>query len=910
LNGDPLIIDEEQYLAHYGILRKSGRYPWGSGGTPEERSSAFLSMVREMRDKGLSDTEIAAAFSTDEHKYNTTMLRATNSMAKNIKKGADVAEAERLKAKHMSNVAIGKQMGIGESQVRALLAPGAKNRQDRLTTTAEMLRDEVKSKKIVDVGKGVENTLGVVRNHLDTAIAMLRSEGYELINVQVPQPGTGQKTNTKILAVPGTTYRDVVKDLGQIKPLGVHGNDGGKSFSHILPPLPLSPRRLKINYKEDGGDEADGVIYLRPGKADLSLDGARYAQVRIAVGDKGSGSHYIKGMAMYRDDLPPGVDVVFNTNKARADLGPDKLKALKPLKIDKETGQVSELNPFGSIVSQIGKRDEAGHITKLTSVVNKVNEEGDWQDWSKNLSAHMLSKQRPSWVKERLDTTLSKKKDGLDEILALNNPAIKKKLLEEYADDLDSAAVHLKAAAMPRQATQVILPLNSMKPNEIYAPNFKDGESVVLVRYPHGGIFEIPELTVNNRNKEARRLLPETKDAVGIHHSVAKRLSGADFDGDTVIVIPNNSKRVKNKPPLKELEDFDPQSRYPGYDGMPKLKPERKQRLMGDVSNLITDMTIKGAPDHEIAAAVRHSMVVIDAEKHNLNYKQSAKDNNIASLKRKYQGSAKAGAATLISQAKSPIRVPERRLQKASEGGSVDPKTGKKIYRETGVIYPDKKTGLPTVKKMAVKKLEYVDDAHKLSSGTPVEKLYADHSNRLTKMADDTRLAALRTGKTPQSDSAKRVYADQVSTLNSKLNIALKNAPRERNALIVTDAKIRELKAANPDMDKAELKKLEYLVLSEARRTAGAGKTRIYIDDDEWDAIQAGAISHSKLEEILSNADIARVKELATPRVVPKMSSAKQAKADRLISNGATQAEVAEALGVSLSTLKVYLNGE
>ena len=48
---------------------------------------------------------------------------------------------------------------------------------------------------------------------------------------------------------------------------------------------------------------------------------------------------------------------------------------------------------------------------------------------------------------------------------------------------------------------------------------------------------------------------------------------------------------------------------------------------MGDVSNLITDMTIKGANNDELARAVRHSMVVIDSEKHNLDVKASARDN-------------------------------------------------------------------------------------------------------------------------------------------------------------------------------------------------------------------------------------------------------------------------------------------
>lgn len=911
---DEPLYQEEDYFAHYGILRKSGRYPWGSGGTPAERAGTFLGMVDELKKQGFTPTQIAKSFETEEYPFNTTMLRATTTMARNAKKAADVATAEKLRAKGMSPTEIGKQMGRNESSVRALLAPGARNRQDRLTTTANMLREEIAQKGIIQVGKGVENQLGVVRNHFDTAIAMLRSEGYELRNVQVDQAGTGNKTNIKVLAKPGTEYKDIVKDLGQIKLIGQHSEDGGASFTKIKPPLQVSSKRIKVNYKEDGGDQADGVIYVRPGKEDLSLGSSRYAQVRIAV----DGSHYLKGMAIYRDDLPDGVDLVFNTNKARADIGSNKLDAMKKLKRQKAegdpkdpskwTGPVDETNPFGSIVNQITKRDSNGK-EKVTSAMNLVNEEGDWEKWSKTLSSQMLSKQSRTLIKERLDATYKAKKEGLDEILALNNPAIKKKLLEKYADELDGAAVHLKAAALPRQGTQVILPLKTIKDNEVYAPNFHDGENVVLVRYPHGGIFEIPELTVNNSLREGRKVLgTQPKDAIGISHKVAARLSGADFDGDTVLVIPNPGGRIKTKSPLKDLEGFDPQSRYPGYDGMPKLTPAYKGKLMGDVSNLITDMTIKGATDTEIAAAVRHSMVVIDAEKHNLNYKQSALDNNIASLKKKYQqnerGDARGGASTIISRAKSPVHVPERRLRKASEGGSIDPVTGKKVYVNTGRSYPDPKTGRTVFRTSKVKKLEYADDAHTLSSGTPKEELYASHSNRLKALANETRLHSLKTGRTPMSDSAKKVYAAQVETLSSKLNTALKNAPLERQAQILTDVKVKQLRADNPDMDKAELKKLQYLVLEESRSRLGAGKTRIHIEDDEWDAIQAGAISHSKLMEILDNADIDRVKELATPRQKVLMTSAKKAQAQRLLNGGATQAQVAATLGVSLTTLK------
>lgn len=120
---------------------------------------------------------------------------------------------------------------------------------------------------------------------------------------------------------------------------------------------------------------------------------------------------------------------------------------------------------------------------------------------SKNLSSQFLSKQPIQLIKKQLDLTYADAADEFSEICSLNNPTVKRKLLLDFADECDSAAVHLKAAALPRQSTQVILPLNAMKETEIFAPNYRDGEKVVLIRYPHGGTFEIPELTVNNKTR-------------------------------------------------------------------------------------------------------------------------------------------------------------------------------------------------------------------------------------------------------------------------------------------------------------------------------------------------------------------------------------------------------------------------
>lgn len=872
-----MIISEEDYLAHYGILRKSGRYPWGSGETPYQRNAKFLNIVDELRKEGLSETEIARGFG-----ITTTQLRAAKSIAKNEKRQADIAQAQRYKDRGWSNVAIGERMGINESSVRSLLAPGAKDKADVLQTTANMLKEQVDSKGYIDIGTGVEHHVGVSQTKMSTAVARLQEEGYKVHYVNVEQLGTGQFTKMKVLGGPDSEWVDVINNTDKIKQINSYSEDGGRTYLGIEPPTSISSKRVKVIYAEDGGAAADGVIYVRPGVDDISLGGSKYAQVRIAVDD----THFLKGMAMYKKDLPPGVDLAFNTNKSKKDVKTD-LDAMKLLKDDPD-------NPFGAV------------ITRQKGVMNIINEEGNWQDWSRSLSSQMLSKQSPLLAKSQLDMTFERKKNDLDEILKLTNPAVRKKLLESYADDADSSAVHLKAAALPRQGSHVILPVNSMKTTEIYAPNYRDGERVVLVRYPHGGIFEIPELTVNNRHREAKSLLGNARDAVGIHSKVAERLSGADFDGDTVLVIPNNNGRVKTAPALEGLKNFDPKHSYPAYDGMKPMSARTKQVKMGEVSNLITDMTIRGASANELARAVRHSMVVIDAEKHNLNYRQSETDNGIPQLKEKYQGGKRAGASTLVSRATSEVRPLDRKPRSAANGGPIDKATGKKVYEPTGAGY-EKANGKWVPKRTKSTKLAETDDAFTLSSGTPIETIYATHSNKLKGLANTARKEAVNTKTTPYSPSAKAAYSKEVATLNSKLNVALMNAPRERQAQVVANAVVKKKKQANPDLEPAEVKKIKGQALAEARTRTGAKKELIEITPSEWDAIQAGAVSNNKLTQILNNTDIEQVKQLATPKTTTVMTSLKTMRAKTMANAGYTQAEIADALGVSATTISTTL---
>ncbi|MEO7398266.1 MAG: helix-turn-helix domain-containing protein, partial [Ilumatobacteraceae bacterium] len=900
-------VSEEDYLAHYGIRRKSGRYPWGSGQNPTQRSKTFLDTIAEHRRAGMSESQIAKLYNTKDDPFTSTDLRALKSISTNIQKQEKIRTAARLSEKGMGASAIARQMNLNESTVRSLLAPGRKDKLDVLQSTADMLKRQVEEKGFVDVGAQVqrdlplgdnpETRIGISKDKFDTSLAILKEEGYRVHTLRIQQVGTGEYTKYKVLVKPGVEQKEVFLNRDKIKQISESTKDGGNTYDGVKPPLNISTKRIAVRYKEDGGSDADGVIYVRPGVNDVSLGGSRYAQVRIAV----NGTHYLKGMAIYKDDLPAGTDLMFNTNKSKKDLGPDKLDAMKPLKDDPD-------NPFGAVIKPNGQLKDANG--KVISAMNKINEEGDWDNWSRNLSSQMLSKQSPELAKTQLDMTFENRQKELKEIKSLTNPLIRKRLLETFSEETDSAAVHLKAAALPRQATKVLLPVNSVKPTEVFAPTFRDGERVVLVRFPHAGTFEIPELTVNNRNREARKLFGVGEgglvpDAIGIHPKVAERLSGADFDGDSVVVIPNNRKSIINTPPLAGLKGFDPQAEFKAYDGMKTIdggtynaatkkvdygvkadgtprspRKSTKEHEMGNITNLISDMTIRGANFDEVARAVRHSMVVIDSEKHNLDYKASAEQNGILSLKRRYQeskGNSPGGASTLLTRASSETRVNKRKGAAAGPGlartskGTVDINTGKKVWVDTGELKPD---GKPATFKS--KKLAETDDAFTLVSegrGTPIEKTYAEHSNRLKKMANEARREAVTTKLTPYSPSAKKVYSREVDTLNASLNTALKNAPLERQAQVVANTWVAQKKRANPDMDGADLKKIKGQALTEARIRTGAGKTRIQLSDREWEAIQSGAISNHKLDQILSNTDLDKIRQRATPRENRVMTS-------------------------------------
>lgn len=902
----------EEMLMHYGMPRRSGRYPWGSGDNPYQHSGDFLSRVEELKKQGLSETDIAKSMG-----LTTTQYRTQKSLAKDERRALDVARARSLREDRKSLNEIAAIMGFSnDSSVRSLLNENSEARMNQAKKTAEFLKKQIEEKGMIDVGTGVERELGISKEKLNQALYILEQEGYPVYGGGVPQvTNPGKQTNIKVICPPGTEHREIY-NFENVHSLSDYvSHDGGETYDpKYVYPKSMDSSRIQIRYAEDGGTQKDGVVEIRRGVDDLSLGESHYAQVRILV----DGTHYIKGMAIYSDDLPDGVDVVFNTNKKTGTpmLGPKNDTVLKPIGKDPD-------NPFGSLIKDgivdpddpTSKKGGQSYYydkdgKKQLSLINKRAEEGDWGEWSDHLPSQFLSKQSMTLIKKQLGLATADKQAEFDEICSLTNPTVKKALLKSFADDCDSAAVHLQAAALPRQKYQVILPITSMKDNEVYAPNYRNGEQVALIRFPHGGTFEIPVLTVNNKQADAKRILGNAMDAVGINSKVAERLSGADFDGDTVMVIPTGGKvKITSTRALEGLEGFDPKLEYGGKPEGSFKTMRNTQTEMGKISNLITDMTLRGAVPEELARAVRHSMVVIDAEKHHLDYKQSEIDNGIASLKKKYQGSYDEdgryheGAATLISRAKSETSVLKRK-------GSpiINPETGEQTYKEVYEEYTDK-NGRTRVRTQASTKMAETKDAFTLVSDadTPQERAYATYANEMKSLANRARKEMLSTGKIAYSASAKETYQEEVDHLMAQLNVALRNAPRERQAQVIANATVAAKKQENPDMTRSEIKKASQQALTAARTTVGASRETISISDREWEAIQAGAISENRLTQIINNVDIDTLRQRATPRSTTVLSTAKVNKIASMSASGYSTAEIAEALGVSISTVNKYL---
>lgn len=949
---NPIAEEMNDILIHYGMPRRSGRYPWGSGEDPYQHGRDFLGRIEELKKTGWTETPENIK---KEFGLTTTQYRAQKGIAKDNRRMLNVARAKSLKEDGLGDSEIARKISeelgrdINESTVRSWLNAKSESRMKQARETADFIKKNIDEKGMIDVGAGVAMELNISKEKLDQALEILRSEGYPVYGGRVPQAtNPSQKTTIKVVCPPGTEHKDIY-NFENVHSLNEYiSRDGGDTYEKKFHyPESMDSNRLMIRYKEDGGADKDGTIELRRNVPDLSLGESRYSQVRILV----DGDRYLKGMALYSDDMPDGVDVIFNTNKSKSVA---KMDVLKKIKDDPD-------NPFGSAIKdsdkggqywydpKTGNRVSASTPGAKLGLINKRADEGDWTEWKDKLPSQFLAKQSQSMAKKQLGLAIADKTDEFNEITALTNPTIKKHLLMKFADECDSAAVHLQAAALPGQKYHVIISIPSMKDTEVYAPNYENGTKLALIRYPHGGTFEIPILTVNNKHAVAKKLIgSDSIDAVGINSKVAERLSGADFDGDTVMCIPTHDKGGKVKiistPPLKGLEGFDPKASYPERKGMKYMKDpitekDSTQMQMGVISNLITDMTLKGATQDELARAVRHSMVVIDAGKHKLDYKQSEIDNNISALKKKYQTTVDAdgnvhtgGASTLLSRSKGELSVLKRQgspkiNQKGKSWYDPNKPEGSLVYQVADdVAYEvskvNKRTGEMTVqtkyRTQRSTRMAETDDARSLISdaNTPMEKLYADYANNMKTLANKARMAAVNSGKIAYSKTARQTYSEEVKSLDEKLRVALMNAPRERQAQLLTsaevNAKIQKAKSEGKELKKDEVKKASQQALTKYRTGVNSVSRKdrsIKITDREWDAIQAGAVSENVLKKILNNADIDELRQRATPKATTTLSQAKINRIKAYSNSNYTIGEIAKKLGVSVSTVSNYLKG-
>ena len=939
----------EEMLMHYGMPRRSGRYPWGSGEDPYQHGSDFLGRVDDLRKQKFTylDPETGKTYTGDtaiakSMGLTTSQFRTEVGLATDERRMLQVARAKSLKSDGKSNTEIGREMGVNESTVRSWLNAEAEARMNSAKETAEFLRARSKEFEadggMIEIGTGAERELGISKEKLNQAIYILEREGWNVYSGgfdQVTNPG--QRTTQKVLCPPGTEHKEIY-DLDRVHTIKDYiSRDGGDTYEKKFNyPASMDSSRMMIRYSEEGGIEKDGIVELRRNVQDLSLGESRYSQVRILV----DGTHYIKGMAVYSDDMPDGVDVIFNTNKK---VGTPMKSVLKEIKDDPD-------NPFGSAIKdadqggqyfydpKTGARVSGNTPGAKLGLINKRADEGDWSDWKDALPSQFLSKQNLNMAKKQLGLAQADKQAEFEEICALENPTVKKHLLGKFADSCDSAAVHLQAAALPGQKYHVIVPINSLKSTEVFAPKYKDGTKLALIRYPHGGTFEIPILTVNNKNADALKIIgKDAGDAIGINKEVADRLSGADFDGDTVMCIPTHDPggkvNITSTPYLKGLIGFDPKDKYgpESYKGREVRLMTKKgtQMQMGIISNLITDMTLTNYDEEDLAAAVRHSMVVIDAHKHKLDYKQSELDNNIAALHKKYQGKASGGASTIISRASGETSVEKRkgspRINKKGNPdydptkpeGALLWKTDPDAYYTVNKV--NKRTGEVTTETRVIKqkttKMAATDDAYSLVSEArhPMEIVYADHANFMKTLANKARKELVYTGKIEYDANAKRIYQTEVDSLMNKLNVALLNAPRERAAQRMANAEIQTKKQQGLLTDKSDEKKAAQRALSKYRAEVGSvrrSERNIEITDREWEAIQAGAISEHKLKQILDNANVDSLRQRATPRATTTLSQGKINKIKAMNASSYTIEEIASSIGVSPSTVSKYLKGE
>ena len=96
------VFDDIDILQHYGTPRRSGRYPWGSGENPYQRTGDFISRVNKMKSEGKTESEIARELGIFNYQGqpSPSKLRSQISIANNYRRsllsGSIPAHEEQL----------------------------------------------------------------------------------------------------------------------------------------------------------------------------------------------------------------------------------------------------------------------------------------------------------------------------------------------------------------------------------------------------------------------------------------------------------------------------------------------------------------------------------------------------------------------------------------------------------------------------------------------------------------------------------------------------------------------------------------------------------------------------------------------------------------------------------------------
>ena len=95
-------------LKHYGVKRRSGRYPWGSGDDPYQHDSRdFLARIEELKKDGWTETPYNIQ---KEFGLTTSQYRTEKGIAKDERRMIEVAAAKSLKEDGLGATEIARKM--------------------------------------------------------------------------------------------------------------------------------------------------------------------------------------------------------------------------------------------------------------------------------------------------------------------------------------------------------------------------------------------------------------------------------------------------------------------------------------------------------------------------------------------------------------------------------------------------------------------------------------------------------------------------------------------------------------------------------------------------------------------------------------------------------------------------------